>query len=48
MDYPNRLYELRVSLRKSQGEMANILNISQSEYSRLEKASAGWEYMKYL
>ena len=37
MDYPNRLYELRVSLRKSQGEMANILNISQSEYSRLEK-----------
>jgi transcriptional regulator with XRE-family HTH domain len=37
MDYPNNLYTLRNSLRKSQGDMAELLNISQSEYSRLEK-----------
>lgn len=37
MVYQNRLYELRNALRKSQEEMADILNISQSEYSRIEK-----------
>jgi len=37
MDYPNKLYTLRNSLRKSQEDMAELLNISQSEYSRLEK-----------
>jgi len=37
MDYPNKLYTLRNSLRKSQEDMADLLNISQSEYSRLEK-----------
>ena len=37
MEHPNRLYELRNSLRKSQSQMANVLDISQSEYSRLEK-----------
>ena len=37
MEYPNRLYQLRNSLRKTQGDMAELLNISQSEYSRLEK-----------
>jgi len=37
VDYPNKLYTLRNSLRKSQEDMAELLNISQSEYSRLEK-----------
>lgn len=37
MDYPNKLYTLRNTLRKSQEDMAELLNISQSEYSRLEK-----------
>lgn len=37
MEYPNRLYSLRVNAKKSQTEMAKLLGISQPEYSRMEK-----------
>lgn len=37
MEYPNNLYNVRTSARKSQQEVADALSISQSEYSRMEK-----------
>ena len=39
MEYPNRLYDLRMSVRKSQKDVGKHLMISQSEYSRIEKGS---------
>ena len=37
MEFPNRLYSLRVNAKRSQTEVAEFLGISQPEYSRMEK-----------